>query len=515
MKEEKENKGKVEKIEDKAKIEKKEEKKKKKQEKKEKNLKSGKNRWIRKTSLTVLLVLIIIVVCIGINLAVEIANFPDLDVTSDKVYSLSERSEDITKSIDKDINIMAINQSDSTIDFINKYASLNDKIQIEVIDNLEERTDLINEYGITADVSAVIVQCGEKEKILSSSDFYTYDYSTFEIIDTTEEAITNALVSVTTDENPVIYFLTGHNLYDTQYTYFFTEDLKTEAYEVNELDLLTTDGVPDDCSVLMITTLSEDITEMERDYILDYINDGGKIILFSDPNANGEEMPNFQEVLDQYGVSISEGILYEQDSSKMLYQTPTAIIITVNEYTSVTKETNMNISACFISSGKLEIADSDELEELGVSAEILATTSSETFYRTDYSLTSDSMTDTDEEAGYSVVGALLQKTIDDDTTSELIVYANNLFITNLVIQNSEQGYYSYVLDYYNNEDLAMNSVAYLSDRDNMITIRKDVEITTYLATDLENKVILSIIFAIPAIIVIIGIIVWVHRKRKK
>src|SRR5699024_4798651 len=124
------------------------------------------------------------------------------------------------------------------------------------------------------------------------------------------------------DEKPIIYFLTGHNKYPIELFYSFTQDLADEAYEINELDLLTTGSVPDDCSTLMITSLAEDITKAERDALLDYIDKGGNIILFSDPNTTGKEMTNFQKVLDEYGVSISEGVMMEQDSSRMLLDTP-------------------------------------------------------------------------------------------------------------------------------------------------------------------------------------------------
>lgn len=206
--------------------------------------------------------------------------------------------------------------------------------------------------------------------------------------------------------------------------------------------------------------------------------------------------------------------MLEQDSDKMLYSTPSAIIVTVSPYTSVTADTNMNMNACFMTAGKIELKDSEELEKLGVESEILATTGENSFYRTDYSIESGNKTSDDEELGNATVGALLKKKINDDTTSELIVYSNNIFITNLQIAISSQ-YYSYALDFYNNEDLAINSISYLSGRENMITIRKNVETTTYTVTEQQNTIILSIIFAIPLIIVLVGIIVWQVRRRKK
>ena len=475
--------------------------------------KKGLAKWLRQTSLTVLLILIIIAVCIGVNIGVETLNLTDFDFTQDKIYSLSDMSKQIVEGIDQEVQIILVNMQ-STEDFAKKYNSINNKIKVEVINDITSRPDLEDKYGLTTDSYAIIVKSGEKDKILSSTDLYTMDYTTYEQKDITEEALTNAIIDVTTDEKPIIYNLTGHNKYSSEYLYYFSQDLADEAYEFKDLNLLTTGKVPDDVSVLMITTLSEDITNAERDSILDYIKKGGKIILFSDPNSTGKDMPNFQKVLNEYGVSISKGVMLEQDGDKMLYSTPSAIIVTVSPYTSVTSQTNMNMNACFMTSGKIELKSSEELEKLKVETETLATTGEKSFYRTDYSIETGSKTSSDKDDGNATVGALLKKKIDDDTTSELIVYSNNAFITNLKIAISQQ-YYSYALDFYNNEDLAINSIAYLTGRSNMITIRKDAQTTTYTVTAEQNIIILSIIFAIPAMIVVIGIIVWQVRRRKK
>lgn len=481
--------------------------------KKEKKSRIEIRKIFKQTSLTILLIAIIITACIGINIFVEDANWSDLDFTQDKIYSLSDMSKQIAEAVNEEVKITLINMPEAQIDFANKYNSVNKNIKVEVIDDVTSRTDLMDEYGFTANSYVILVESGERNKILTDVDLYTYDYTTYKQIDTTEEALTNAIIDVTTDKKPIIYNLTGHNKYSSDYFYYFLLDLQDEAYEINDLDLLTVKEVPDDCSVLMITTLAEDITKAEKDSILKYIEKGGKIILFSDPNATGKEMPNFQKVLDEYGISISKGAVLEQDSSRMLYSSPSAILVTVSPYSSVTKETSMNMNACFMTSGKIDV-DNDKLEELHAEVEILATTSSDSFYRTDYSISSTSKTDKDEDAGNSTVGALIRKTIDEETTSELIVYANNVFITNFQIPISQQQA-MYALDFYNNEDLAMNSIAYLTERENMITIRKDTETSAYTVTEQQNLIILSIIFVIPVVIIILGIVIWQIRRRKK
>jgi len=453
---------------------------------------------------------------VAINLLTEKANLSDIDLTKDKIFTLSETSKTIIHNINQDVEIILVKMdtySQSVVDFAYKYKKENDKIKITEVSNVTKYPELTAEYNLTENTYEIIVRSGKEEKIISTSDLYTYDYSTGKEKDLTEEAITNALLSVTTENKPKLYFVSGHNDNLEYYLTNFKKSLEDEANTVESLDLLTTAKVPDDCSALVITTLNNDLKTVERDAILKYIKAGGKIILFTDANVAKTNMPNFQKVLDEYGVSISEGIMIEQDTSKMLSGSPSAIIVTVNEGSSVTDKINMSMNACFINSGKINLADDEKMEKLGVTSEILATTSDKAFYRSDLSISTTSKVSGDEE-GKAVVGALLTKKIDDDKTSKLIVYSNNVFITNMQVAINSQ-YYIYAYELYNNQDLALNSISYLTGREDTILIRKDTEVSTYTVTEKQQIIILTIIFAVPVLIVIAGIIIWQVRRRRK
>lgn len=473
-------------------------------------------KWLSKTSLTIILIAIIIGAYVVINLLTEKANLSDIDLTKDKIFTLSETSKTIIHNIKQDVEIILVKMdtySQSVVDFAYKYKKENDKIKITEVSNVTKYPELTAEYNLTENTYEIIVRSGKEEKIISTSDLYTYDYSTGKEKDLTEEAITNALLSVTTENKPKLYFVSGHNDNLEYYLTDFKKSLEDEANTVESLDLLTTAKVPDDCSALVITTLNNDLKTVERDAILKYIKAGGKIILFTDANVAKTNMPNFQKVLDEYGVSISEGIMIEQDTSKMLSGSPSAIIVTVNEGSSVTDKINMSMNACFINSGKINLADDEKMEKLGVTSEILATTSDKAFYRSDLSISTTSKVSGDEE-GKAVVGALLTKKIDDDKTSKLIVYSNNVFITNMQVAINSQ-YYIYAYELYNNQDLALNSISYLTGREDTILIRKDTEVSTYTVTEKQQIIILTIIFAVPVLIVIAGIIIWQVRRRRK
>lgn len=473
-----------------------------------------KNKWLRSIVLTLLLVAIIVCAYLAIIYAVEKANFDDIDMTKEKIYSISQETEDKIGNLETDVTISVYNMSEYYIDFANKYANLNNHIKVEEVESLTSKTDWKTEYGVEDTSSFIIISTENREKILYEYNLYTVDYTTYTEIDITEEAITNGILDVVTTERPKVYFLTGHNLYSSVYFQYLQSSLTDEANEVEELDLMTTGEVPEDCNVLVITALQEDIEEMEKDSLIEYIQRGGKILLLSDPNLNNVDLPNFQEVLDQYGVSISDGIILEGDTSKMVSGAPNFVIATINSSSSIIKNANMDINVCLMNTGKLDIASSEELEDLNVTSEILATVSDSAFYRTDLTSSSTSKISSDEDAAGSTIAAMLTKEIDENTSSKLIVFANTVFATNTQIQINAY-YYTYAMEFYNNKDVLLNSISYLTEREETITIRKNLEAVNYDVTESQNRIVLSIIFGVPVLIIVLGIVVWVMRRRKK
>lgn len=474
-----------------------------------------KKKWLKDTFLSLLLIAIIFAVYFGINYGVEKLNVEDLDLTSDKIYSISESTKTKIGNLDKDVTIQLLNLSNYVylLDFTNKYTQLNSHIKIENIEDLTSRPDIMNKYNLESTDSLLIIKSGERERILGTYDLYTYDYTTYEQIDITEEAITNAIIEVTIEDKPNIYFLEGHNYYSEEYFELVRNDITAEANNVLDLNILTAGSVPEDCDCLVITTLKEDITEMERDKITEYINKGGKILLLADANILGIETPNFNQILDLYGFSISKGILLEQDQNQMIYGSPEFIISEVN--TSIlSKNTNMSMNICIIDGGRVEFKDEETLENLGVTYNTLATTSDSAFFRKNLDITTMSKTNQDEDAAESIIGALVAKTLENGATAEMIVYSNAVFATNQQI-NMNNTYAMYANKLCNNDDVMINSVSYLTQRTDTITIRKDADSVSYTVTEAQHNIIMAIIFLVPVSVIVLGIIVWQIRRRRK
>lgn len=131
--------------------------------------------------------------------------------------------------------------------------------------------------------------------MLTSSDFVTYDTTTYETIDITEQKLTNAIIDTTVSRKPHIYFLTGHNEEG------ITDDLITinayiqnEINDVSSLDLLQS-NIPDDCDTLVIASPSKDFEELEANKILEYINKGGNILWLGQPTIVDVDFPNMKK----------------------------------------------------------------------------------------------------------------------------------------------------------------------------------------------------------------------------
>ena len=71
------------------------------------------------------------------------------------------------------------------------------------------------------------------------------------------------------------------------------------------------------------------------------------------------------------------------------------------------------------------------------------------------------------------------------------------------------------INFRSNSDILLNTVSYLVNREPAITIKKKTEYVTYTATQKEDLIIRSIIFVIPLIIIVIGIVILQIRRRKR
>lgn len=495
--------------------------KKEKSEKTNKFIETIKKKWLIDSSKTILLVILILAFFIGITVLMQELNLTPIDLTEEKLFTLTDESKEQVKNIDKEINIYFIGYSDedSTLDLAKQYTKANKKISVEAITSTD-RPDLIEKYGIESSSEGIIVESGEQYKVLASSDLYTYDYTTYETISVAEEKLTAAIKSVAVEKLPKVYFLSGYSSFSLnsgmQYLNMYLEN---EVNEVEILDILSEGKVPDDCNTLVIASPEKDFDDIATNAIIEYINQGGNVLWLNAAVVQSKELTNVNKILAIYGVNPFEvGIIRETDSSKMVSNSPDLIMPEI-QYADATSKLYDSEGVIFINATKINTVDEETLDSLNVTKTELIKTSENAYFRTDFELSSDTAQN-GEEQGTFLVGAQFNKTIleaDEETrTSEikstLIIYGENYFVSDYQLTQTT---YTPMIAYRQNKNLVLNSIAYLSNREEDITIRKSTGVVTYTATEQENRIILTVITAVPLIIIFVGIVVWIKRRRKK
>ena len=479
-----------------------------------------KKKWLVDGTKTFILIAIIIAIFIGINLSMQKLELTPIDFSQEKLYTLTEESKEKVKDIDKDVNIYFIGYADddSNLDLAKQYKKVNEKIVAEAID-INNRPDLAQKYGIESGTQGIIVECGDKSKVLTESDLVTYDTSTYETISIAEEKLTSSILSVTSAKIPKVYFLEGYSDFSlSKNMNYLNMYLENEINEVDTLDILSVGKVPDDCDTLVITTPSKDFDDIATNAIIDYINSGRNILWLNSALTTQKDLTNVNKILTMYAVNPFEvGVIRETDSSKMVTNSPDLIKPDI-KYSTVTEDLYNSTGVIFINATKVNINE-EKIEEQKVEKTDLALASENSYFRTNFNIQQNAVSE-GEEKGSFVVGAELEKTLKEKNeetgesavTSKLIIFGENYFISDYQLSENSQ-YGAIQLAY--NKDLVLNSIAYLVDRPEDITARKSTGTVTYTATEQQDTIIRAIIFTVPIVIVLAGIIVWQVRRRKK
>lgn len=480
-----------------------------------------KKKWLINSSKTILLVAIILAFFIGVTVLMQKLELTPIDLTEEKLFTLTDESKEQIKNVDKDINIYFVGYSedDSTLDLAKQYTKVNEKIKVEAV-TATDRPDLVEKYGIETSSEGIIVESGEQYKVLASSDLYTYDYTTYETIDIAEEKLSAAIKSVVAEELPKVYFISGYSSFSlTSGMQYLNMYLQNEVNEVEILDILSEGKVPDDCNTLVIVSPEKDFDDVATNAITEYINKGGNILWLNAAIAQSKELTNVNKILTMYGVEPFEvGIIRETDSSKMVSNSPDLIMPEI-QYADATEKLYDSEGVIFVNATKINTVDDNSLDTLNVTKTELIKTSENAYFRTNFENSSDVAQEGEEQTSF-LVGAQFNKIITEENEetgesrveSRLIIYGENYFASDYQLTETTQ---TPMIVYRENKDLVLNSIAYLSDREEDITVRKSTGSITYTATEQENRIILAIITIVPLVIIAIGIVVWTKRKRKK
>jgi ABC-2 type transport system permease protein len=294
--------------------------------------------------------------------------------------------------------------------------------------------------------------------------------------------------------------VTGHNEAEA-----FASDIQDlfskQNFTTEPITLLTSKKVPNDCDLLIMLSPQSDYLEEEIKIIEAYL-DEGKPVLFLTGYIN-DTLPNLGNLLKKYGLKNNEKLVIDKDKSRTA-ATGSTIMYPIVESHDITDDFDNAYVAMDVATGFTKLEKMPE----SVTVTTLLKTSDRGYLVNDVS-SLGSVNSANSKKGEYVLGAVATKDLGGDKKSTLIAYsASSTFDANTQIETAM----------YMNADLIMNSIYYACDVDGAATISipakpiQDVKITME-GADIILWVMLTII-VVPVIILVIGFVVWMRRRRK-
>lgn len=290
-------------------------------------------------SYSLMLTGIVLAILIAVNVFASVlpSAWTKLDISSMKLYSITSNTKVVVNALEKDVIIYWVvqaDQEDSIIEnLLAKYESLSDHIEV-VKKNPDVYPTFTQQYtSETVPNNSLIVECGDSNRYISYEDIYltetdmtTYSYTqSFD----GEGAITSAIDYVVSEDHPQLYITEGHG--ESDLSAVFEEQIEKENIETTTFTLLNEDTVPEEADVVLIYAPASDISEEEKNMLVEYVENGGKLMVLAGPVEDGE-LTNLCSLLENYGVKAEEGIVVEGSRDYYAFQQPYILLPEIAEH---------------------------------------------------------------------------------------------------------------------------------------------------------------------------------------
>lgn len=471
----------------------------------------------------------------------------EFDMSAEKENSMSEENIDYLKNLDAEVQITvcatpedyeggymsyyaqnlygvtsdATDYYKQTIKLLDKYPAYNDKISLRYIDTQDSKfTEISSKYSNEKlSYGDIIVSCtkngSERYKIVGFSDVYNlsedstyaaYGYTTSTVGgNNVETAVTSAIAYVTSNKTKKAALITGHSKND--YTADYQTLLKENNYEITVISDSMIGSISDEYDAVIIAAPTADFLGAELDALSAFLENDGKLgkglIFFAD--ASAPYLTNLYDFLQQWGIAVGEGILFETNSQNYMpddpmtmgtYPTSSDNDITSGMNLCITGY-NVPITAAFESEGNITVTSLMSTPESVVAAPVGTTAS---------------WTGADDYTKQSYSSVIQAEMSDyDDDNNEISSYV--LAFSSIEFIQSEYNEQSAVAN--KNITLAAAERAVGAENTGISFISKTITNESYSdsVTDLSAGIIrILFMFILPIACIALGIYIFIRRK---
>ena len=471
-------------------------------------------------AITALVIVMVIVLNIIIGLLVN--RFPDLelDLTSNNSFALQDDTIDYVSHLNNDVTVYILMEKDKfesqgtyfvqAQKMLNKMVSKSDgKMKIKYVDLTSNPSFTSNYPNVDWQSSSanniVLVESGKQYKVLTLTDCFEYDEQTYNYYGTysftgtkIEQAVVTAILNVTTDDKVVVDMIKGNNEQDYS---SLKSLLENNAYQVNDVSLATGD-FDKDAKVAIMYAPSVDLDEKIVEKLSTWLSNDGKYgrSLIYVPTADMGEMPNLDDFLKEWGMSIDRGYVFETDETALVNaSSPYAFTVSYGDYYKDNLK-NSKIPVVVSESHAVNITDENTAHALLKTTNKAGVLPIDADKSWDYK---DAITGNGENVAAEGV-----MTNEDKKSSKVVVFGSYVMFSDTIMQYNS----------FNNSAYFMNVINTIADKEDVgITIEsKSIDNTELGITDVatQNTMLVVFVIVIPIAILVAGFVFWLRRRNR-
>jgi ABC-type uncharacterized transport system involved in gliding motility auxiliary subunit len=368
------------------------------------------------------------------------------------------------------------------IELIKKYQDQSSFVKLEFVE-MNERPDLVEKYEVSKGTGVVFLEYKSKKNKIEKID---------------EQEITGALVRVTREKNKTIYFVVGHAEKDISDASSpkgaggLKGLLEGNNYTVKPLNLVQTDKVPEDADMVYLLGPQQDFLPNEIKALEAYAENGGSLVVL----VYSGKTSSLSGFLNKLGVQINNDFVVQVLQTQMGMAvnpaaTPVAEFSTVHGITKPFGKNQFGIMVLPTSLQRTQpLPEGFNFQEIAKAPMQTMAFTSKTF---------------DKEAGkgpHALIAAVTGKLSKEGKEFNLVVYGDAEVFSNQYLYKNL------------NRDLALNTAAFLSKDENLISISpKEVGVTEMTLTPNQFGIyLMGFIIPLPILLLITSGTLWYRRR---
>jgi len=465
--------------------------------------------------------LLLALLLVGLLNYLSFRHYKRYDFSARQFYHLSEKSLGVLSTVTQRMDVIVFFQPRheayaDVANLLDEYRYVCPYLHVDFVDPDRDpaRTKILaGNYGID-EPNVIVFDAGDHFQVVHAGDLVEYDYSRIQagkLPEITafkgEQVMTSAIQAAIRSDKPVVYFLQGHGERDPRdhdphqgYSEIARAIIADNA-KVATIRFGEDHAIPPDCALLILAGMQHPLSQPELDRIETYLNGNGRLLVLLDARTE----TGLEPLLADWGVQIGNDVVVDATrtlSGRELYFTKYGDHPITHKLDGLTSIMYMPRSIRPLES------DADAGEPADRPHAVVLAASSESGWaergRQEGVLKYDPAEDI---PGPVPVAVAVEKGpvpgIDVQIRStRMVIFGDSDFVSNGGMVGG-------------NRNLFMNALNWLLERDELIAIEPQPIVRSRLVMDNRQVSLLFylVVAALPAAAGLLGILVWLRRRR--